>query len=308
VNGYNGGEYSKAKKDHIANWLNKNETTTVFLAQETWDKDDTTTEIEGVLFLSNGATCKNNNRRHGGCGIVLSKKAAAGWKLAGQPDPIKPGLIANSIRNIGVEIHLPDKRGKILKFLFISTYLPHSGNKYTQKDYNDTLQQIQIIIDKCPKDAILIIGGDFNASIGLDHNQDNQPVTGKYGNEETSTNGKQLIEFMTINNLISTATFFQKENHNTWSWQGNGLKELQIDHILIKRNDLRRFLDVQTCSGVLSDHKALTATLRIAKHIPKKTDKKKEKRNNEETERKPIKRKKIDWSLIPHEKNYSMRH
>jgi hypothetical protein len=211
VNSYNRGTYSTSKRDQIAYQLNSTNETTVFLSQETWDNDKTTTKIDGVLFLSNGTKNDNNNARQGGCGIVLSKPAVEGWKLAGQPEPIRPQKVANTARMIGVELHLPDKKGKILKFFFILVYMPHSGSKYTTNDYNDTLLQLQDTLDKCPPEAILIIGGDFNASIGTDHNQtDNQPVTGKHGNTGKSENGMILIEFMIMNKLVATTTFFKK--------------------------------------------------------------------------------------------------
>jgi hypothetical protein len=75
---------------------------------------------------------------------------------------------------------------------------------------------------------------------------------------------------MSINNLVSTATFFKKNNHSTWSWQGIGENEKQIDHIITKRSNFKRFLNVETNGGVLSDHKALLASIKIASHIPKK--------------------------------------
>jgi hypothetical protein len=202
---------------------------------------------------------------------LSSKGAVEGWKLAGQSDPTRPSSVANTIRTLAVELHIPDKKGKLIQFYFILVNMPHSGTKYTQQDYIDTIQQLQNVLDKCPKHAIPIIGGDFNATIGTDQNQDNQPVTGKYGNDQKSENGMQLREFMEINKLTSTATHFQKANHNTWSWQGNGTNEKQIDHIMTKRTELKRFINVETTGGVISDHKAIIATIRIAKHIPKKS-------------------------------------
>jgi hypothetical protein len=68
VNGYSGGPYST----DIASILNSSKTTTIFIAQETWDNDNTMTEIDGVLFLSSGCKKENNHQRHGGCGIALS--------------------------------------------------------------------------------------------------------------------------------------------------------------------------------------------------------------------------------------------
>jgi hypothetical protein len=164
--------------------------------------------------------------------------------------------------------------------------MPHTGTKYTQQDYNDTIQQLKNVLDKCPIKAIPIIGGDFNATIGTDQSQDNQPVTGKYKNKERSKNGMQLREFMALNNLTSSATHFQTANHNTWSWQGNGTNKKQINHIITKRTELKRFINVEKTGGVLSDHKAIIATIQIAKRVPKK---RKQEKMRERTKKKPIK-------------------
>jgi hypothetical protein len=112
-----------------------------------------------------------------------------------------------------------------------------------------------------------------------------------------------LKEFMTINKIIATSTFFEKSNHNTWSWQGNAQTEHQIDHILMIKEDLRKVINVQTEGAVLSDHEALNATIKLAKYIPKKkTNYQNKCTENEETNEQTQKRKKrIDWSLIPQE-------
>ena len=42
--------------------------------------------------------------------------------------------------------------------------MPHS--KFTDEEYDNTLEQLRSVMEKCPKEAIMIIGGDFNAPIG----------------------------------------------------------------------------------------------------------------------------------------------
>jgi len=59
------------------------------------------------------------------------------------------------------------------------------------KTFDETLDQIQEIINKCPKDTIPIIGGDFNASIGVD-DDDKDGITGVFGNPHRNDRGETL--------------------------------------------------------------------------------------------------------------------
>jgi hypothetical protein len=71
----------------------------------------------------------------------------------------------------------------------------------------------------------------------------------------------------------------------------------------MKKNDLRRVSNVQTEGGVLSDHKALNATIRLAHYIPKKKHNKNGtfNKNKETEEQKPKQQKRINWSIITQE-------
>jgi hypothetical protein len=83
-------------------------------------------------------------------------------------------------------------------------------------------------------------------------------------------NGDKLRDFMNNHGLCSITTFFEKRCHNTWSFNGDGTRSYQIDHILAKRKDLRVFSDCDTIAGVESNHTAVTVIMRIAKFIPRK--------------------------------------
>ena len=257
--------------------INKRDTPTIYLIQETWmseEKGETT--IDDVHFISYGYEKEHDETRaNGGVCIALSKAAQKAWKRAGQLDPIRPGKVAKTVRIIRLELHFLDSKKKIIKLLVISTYLPCST--YSDEDFNKTLEQIQVIINKCPKDTIPIIGGDFNASIGVD--DDNDGITGVYGNTYRNDRGEILRTFLVMNNLCSISTFFRKDNYNSYSWCGHEKDPKQIDHIFIRKEDKKRIINCETGdpAGVMSDHHAIDSKLKLAEHIPKKNHRKKRK-------------------------------
>ena len=63
-----------------------------------------------------GIRRQGNIRANGvgvGEGVVLSTIAQSVWKRAGQPDPIKPTLVAKTVRNIALELHFLDRKAKV---------------------------------------------------------------------------------------------------------------------------------------------------------------------------------------------------
>ena len=301
------------KLDHIANMINNRKTPTIYLIQETWMSEEKgETLIDDVLFISYGCEKEPDETRakNGGVSIALSKSAQKAWKRAGQPDPIRPGRVAKTARNIGLELHFLDSKKKIIKLFVISTYLPCST--YDDNEFDETLEQLQNIINQCPKDAIPIIGGDFNASIGVNdinnindndiNDNDINGTTGTFGNPYRNDRGETLRTFLIMNNLCSTSTFFKKNNYNTYSWCGNEENPKQIDHIFIRKEDKKRVINCETgdTAGVMSDHHSIDNTIRLAEHIPrKKNSKTKNNRTHQSivTEEKK-KKKKIEWYKI----------
>ena len=303
VQGYSS-EWASSKKDHATRIIEQfGPTPTIFLTQETWSDNDTDQEIDNVLFFSHG---EPTNRVKGGVGIILSPSATAAWKLAGQPEPIRPGKVIGATRIMALELHFKDQANKIIKLFVITAYLPCST--YSDDDYELTLQKLDEIIKLCPPDAIPIIGGDFNASIGTadpqEEDDDNnhhllRPI-GPFGNPHRNARGEILRHFLQQQGLCSVATFFQKSNHDTWSFAGHGDHPLQIDHLLAPKNKLKHFRNCDTIPGMESDHLMVTSVMHIAKFIPKKKNRKRDNAetiNNDETEKRRQKTK-IDWDLL----------
>jgi hypothetical protein len=150
-----------------------------------------------------------------------------------------------------------------------------------------------------PTDAIPIIGGNFNASIGtVDTTEDlfNSPA-GHQGNPRGNESGDKLRDFMNLHKLCSVATFFEKKCHDIWSFNGDGAKVHQIDHILVKRKELKRFSNCDTIAGAESDHTAVAATMQIASFIPKKQNHCQAGAQGPNEEKK-VKTTQIDWEAI----------
>jgi exonuclease III len=254
--------------------------TTVLLTQETWAKDDGDIKIDGTISFSHGS--ETEGRAKGGVGNVLSPKAVHEWKRAGQPDPVRPGATAKSCRIIGLKISVQDQANKPMTIFLISVYMLCSS--YTDEEYDETLEQLREIIQNRPSNSTLIIGGDFNASLGIEESE-NYPNLGPEGNPHQNERGDILREFLEDNELCSVAKFYPKPNHNTWSFNGDGAKALQLDHILMNRTELRR---TRNCgpnyNGVDSNHMTVKATLNIATWIPPKQKRKKNKDMSNEKE------------------------
>ena len=65
------------KKDCIAAMLRKTSRPTVALIQETWEKQSTNMEVDGILFLNSGNP--TDSRKYGGVSIALSRQAQIAW-------------------------------------------------------------------------------------------------------------------------------------------------------------------------------------------------------------------------------------
>ena len=287
MQGYGGGQ--RDKKDLIRNWIKRHDRTpTIILTQETWENnDDTETDKDdGILFFSNGKKKDDGNPRvKGGVGIILSKAAEEAWKKAGQPDPIRGQTVAKTTRNVGIEMQFEDTFKRKIKLFVISTYIPCSDKKYSDEDFNETLDELQTLIERCPKEAVLVIGGDFNSEIGTNNKDDDEKdeVTGIFRNARQNTRGEKIRNFLSINNLISTATFFKKLNYNTHCAM-NDLETptRQIDHIIIQKKEKKRMIDCNTenSMGIKSDHVPITLTIRAESSIPKKKKKGRKKKKD----------------------------
>jgi hypothetical protein len=221
------------KRTTLSGFSRLSVTPSMLFTQETWSNNDINLEINNALFFSHGA--KSNNHTKGGVRIILSLLAILAWKPAGQPQPIRPGKFARATQVMALKLHFCNNASKINKLFVISAYLPCST--YKNDEYKTTLVELDKILQKFPADATPVIGGNFNASIGTANTTKylfNSPV-GRNGNPHRNNSGNKLRDFMKLHGMCSIATFFEKQCHDTWSFNGDGARLMhQIDHILVK--------------------------------------------------------------------------
>ena len=120
-----------------------------------------------------------------------------------------------------------------------------------------------------------VLGADTNSGIGcgeLDASCiERMGALGPFGLSRVNAAGRRLRCFLETNERASLTTFFQKRHYGTWMHPASKCMH-QLDHFIISRCDLKRFVDAGACTGRLvhSDHYALQCKMRICVKLRKK--------------------------------------
>lgn len=110
----------------------------------------------------------------------------------------------------------------------------------------------------------IYIAGDFNSRVGKE-DIENKAIVGRQGEETRNNNGKRMLEFCRLQDLIITNTFFQhKDVHKYTRTQPNRREKSIIDYILAQRERRKNVLDVKVrrSAEIYSDHFLLVAKIR----------------------------------------------
>lgn len=110
----------------------------------------------------------------------------------------------------------------------------------------------------------IIVLGDFNSRVGRKDNTTTD-VIGKYGEEKRNNNGKRMLQYCTLNNLIITNTFYQHRDIHKYTREIKQRNEKSIiDYILVQRNNRRSARDVRVyrSNEINSDHYLLIAKIK----------------------------------------------
>ena len=147
---------------------------------------------------------------------------------------------------MGLLLHLLDVRGKIIPFFIITVYMPCSSYEETQ--YEKSMQQLADLIQLCPKDTTLVIGGDLNASLDTDKKSPRHDIQtiGPYGHTHCNAHGNIVRDFLQLHQFRVCTTFFPKKSYYTWSFAGSGEHPKQLNHIIVRQPDYKMWL-MATC-------------------------------------------------------------
>lgn len=113
---------------------------------------------------------------------------------------------------------------KPVNVTLISIYSPVNPNG--QRDAAEMVDafytKLQSTIENILKDDMILIMGDFNARVGAQQQQTAHGIIGPNTVDKLNENGRRLLDFCSINDLIICNTFFQHKgrgriNNGNWA-------------------------------------------------------------------------------------------
>jgi hypothetical protein len=178
--------------------------------QETWRKDNGEVDVVGygkLLVSSKGVQCR---RGSAGVAIALSRKGVDAWEKGGSQV-----VAAGDGRIIGARLLLKDARGVEVGVFLVSAYAP--VGTAAKADWDEFLDALDMVIGKCKKDDVLMIGIDSNSSMGSGGGGHRiGKVMGRFGNGHINDAGRRFMAFLAIRGLSAPSTFFRKRDYSTW--------------------------------------------------------------------------------------------
>ena len=250
----------------------------IYLVQETWLLKTWTVQIGDVKVFHHGPETKSCARGSGGVAILLGKRATRAWYAAGKPDLLQPGPLAGepTVRFMAITLKFPAKgRNKQAESFWIgNVYAPDHGSidraRARTRDQNPQpllldhfWQQIERYLSDVPSTTQLILGGDYNASLGRrDGNTPPEYHTsiGPFGLTHRNEAGERILALAQKHHLRINSSFFRtrKMKYATHYDQRHKPKlPRQLDHFLSRTKLGAR---VHKCgvydppNGIVSDH------------------------------------------------------
>ena len=125
-------------------------------------------------------------------------------------------------------------KGKYSNVTLINIYA--STEDHTEEIKEQFCDNLQYLLDKTPKNDVIVILGDVNAQLGKERLYNE--VTGQHTlHEEANRNGELLREFACANNMVVISTNFDHERVQKITWLSPyQTTASHIDHIIINAN------------------------------------------------------------------------
>ena len=135
---------------------------------------------------------------------------------AGVAIMLSPRMAAKTLDSghVGTRIAWARIKGPICNIFYIVVYIPHKGRTVAPKA-EDTIAQLEKLLQTVRKSECVIIGGDFNCQL----QRSVQGCTGKWcmTKYENKGHGNKILDMMRAHDLCAVGTFFKPKRKK---WQG----------------------------------------------------------------------------------------
>ena len=200
-------------------------------------------------LITSSSTLNNSNASIGGVGIALRNES------------LNCLLSAESISSRILVLNFSGNP----KTTVICCYSPH--NQSSEDEVLRFYEELSAVMEQIPAHNVVFLCGDFNAQLGSDK------VLHSY-HQLTNRNGEHLLSFMESFDLVAANSRFQKPSRKLWTCQYPNGSRGQVDYILVRRKWFRTVTNIETYTSTFnsihSDHKALTAQVKLRFRAPKK--------------------------------------
>lgn len=213
--------------------------------QETWRTGREVLEVNGITLVLRGPSTQQG-RGSKGIGFALATPAVKAWERAGRKE-----FLSRDKRSMGIRFIVEDGKGREMGLFLIAAYAPVGCAP--DADWDEFFAGLDQVKKLAGADDIVVIGGDWNSSMGVGEKKDDFDGTddralatcgplGPHGNPHTNDAGRRLLRYLALQDMVVPGTFFRKGKYSTWvhPCSKNGH---QIDHFVTYKSDLRRVRD-----------------------------------------------------------------
>ena len=223
------------------------------------------TESEGGYTFFWKGLLSNEPRIHG---VGFAIKTSLALQLEDSP-------IGVSERLMKMRLPLTDGRQATI----LSCYAPTL--QATDEDKDSFYDLIDAEVQRAPPSDKLILLGDFNARVGMDHAAW-EGVIGRHGLGKMNNNGLRLLSFCSQNQLIVSNTIFDIKDIHKGSWMHPRSKVYHmLDYVLVRKRDRQdvRITRVMRGAECWSDHLMVRSVLSLRIRPPARRQPAKKKLN-----------------------------
>jgi exonuclease III len=149
------------------------------------------------------------------------------------------------------------------KLLIVSVYMPTAIRTHEQAT-RECYEELTGLIANHPR-STLLIGGDFNARIGIAPGTGSRRHVGPHTHGGTNDNTEAFVNFLAEADLTIPSTYMWRKWKHRWTWEMMGGNHYEIDHVVTRAKDRHAFRRVWAQSGIggPSDHRPIIAEINL---------------------------------------------